>query len=139
MCLHKHHLFTARADAKQPLLQVLVVRKYRTKPYGQLDVDSRLENEVRIASALEEKMRNIKGPKPLMAEMIQSHDIKPADVNFWTRVSFWKYYNLGDFDKFFFRYPATAADPAVLPIAIFARFLNQVNKHPAGNYLTGWS
>lgn len=139
MCLHNleaHPFSQPETDAKEPLLQALVVRKFRTKPYGLLDVDSRVESEVRIALALEERMRSIKGPKPLMAEMIQSQDIKPADLTFWTRVSFWKYYNLGDFDRFYFRYPATAADPSVMPVAIFARFLHQVSKHPAGDYRT---
>lgn len=107
--------------------QVIIVRKSRKKAYGLLDVESRQEKEARIAMYLEQRIERRTGPRPLVAQIVYAHDLKPAESAVWTRISFWKYYNLGDFAKFwagYAPYPFTAAN--LLPPALLARFLRQM-------------
>lgn len=104
---------------------VVIVRKFRHRAYGlNPGVETRLENEVRIASYLEDLIRSRAAPRPLISQIFYAHDIRPADSNVWSRASFWSYYNNGDMDKFIDMYRA-ATPPTFPPVAIIARFLWQ--------------
>lgn len=108
-------------------INVIRVRKHRNRPYGLLDVETRLEKEVRINYYLNDRQRNRVGPPPNIAELVWAHDLRPANTAVWTRASFWKYYNNGDMNKFLAMYAARAA-PAERqpPSPIIARFIYQM-------------
>lgn len=102
----------------------MIIRKFRQRPYAELDKESRTEREVRICQYLEDQFRNQPGPRPLFAQLRGNQDLRPEGHSRYTRVSFWEFYNVGDVEALWTMYDES--DQRQPPPALIARYIWQV-------------